>query len=72
MSKSASNRVICPKCGDDLGPKQKQSTLIGCRRCHIWVNNAGEIVKDPHKHFKQWMEQKGSKRKIKQQGGQAA
>ena len=68
-----SKRVICPVCGDDLGPAQPfMSTLTGCRRCRVWVNNAGEIVKDPHKHFKQWMEQKGSKRKIKQQGGQAA
>jgi len=68
-----SKRVICPVCGNDLGPRQPlKDTLTGCRRCHIWVNNAGEIVKDPHKHFKQWMEQKGSKRKVKQQGGQAA
>ncbi len=66
-------RVICPKCNADLGPRQKQSTLTGCRRCRVWVNNAGEIVKDPHEHFKQWKErQEGSKRKTKEQGRQAA
>jgi len=44
-----SKRVICPVCGDDLGPAQPfMSTLTGCRRCRVWVNNAGEIVKD---HF---------------------
>ncbi len=57
MSKSASNRVICPKCGNDLGPKQKQGTLTGCRKCRVWVNNVGEVV-DPHEYFKRWKEQK--------------
>jgi len=67
-------RVTCPKCGDDLGPAQPfMSTLTGCRRCRVWVNNAGELVKDPHEHFKQWKErQEGSKRKTKEQGRQAA
>jgi len=51
-------RVICPKCNADLGPRQKQSTLTGCRRCRVWVNNAGEIVKDPHEHFKAWQRHK--------------
>ena len=42
-----SKRVICPVCGDDLGPAQPfMSTLTGCRRCRVWVNNAGEIVKE--------------------------
>ena len=54
-----SKRVICPVCGDDLGPAQPfMSTLTGCRRCRVWVNNAGELVKDPHEYFKRWKEQK--------------
>jgi len=52
-----SKRVICPVCGDDLGPKQKQGTLTGCRKCRVWVNNVGEVV-DPHEYFKRWKEQK--------------
>ena len=51
-----SKRVICPVCGDDLGPRQTQSTLTGCRRCRVWVNGKGEVVKNPHKYFKQWKE----------------
>ena len=46
-------RVTCPKCGNDLGPKQKQGTLTGCRKCRVWVNNGGEVV-DPHEYFKRW------------------
>ncbi len=54
-----SKRVICPVCGDDLGPAQPfMSTLTGCRRCRVWVNNAGGIVKDPHEHFKAWQRHK--------------
>ncbi len=54
-----SKRVICPVCGDDLGPAQPfMSTLTGCRRCRVWVNNAGEVVKDPHEHFKAWQQRK--------------
>ena len=53
-----SKRIICPICGNDLGPKQKQSTLTGCRRCRVWVNNAGELVKDPNEHFKAWQQRK--------------
>ena len=36
-------RVVCPKCGADLGPVQPLiGTLTGCRKCHVWVNNAGD------------------------------
>ena len=52
-----SKRIICPICGNDLGPKQKQGTLTGCRKCRVWVNNVGEVV-DPHEYFKRWKEQK--------------
>ena len=60
-------RVICPKCGNDLGPVQPlQNTLTGCRKCHIWVNNAGEVV-DPHERFRQWQQQKEQLKHEKEQ-----
>lgn len=60
-------RVICPKCGDDLGPQQPlKGTLTGCRKCHIWVNNAGEVV-DPHERFRQWQQQKEQAKDKKKQ-----
>lgn len=54
-------RVTCPKCGDDLGPRQTHSTLTGCRRCRVWVDSKGEVVKNPHKYFKQWKERQAEK-----------
>lgn len=52
-------RIVCPVCGADLGPQQVfASTLTGCRRCHVWVNNAGEVVKNTYEHFKAWQQRK--------------
>ncbi len=62
-----SKRVTCPICGDDLGPRQPlQSTLTGCRRCRVWVNNAGEVV-DPHERFKAWQQHKEQLKHEKEQ-----
>lgn len=35
-------RIVCEKCGGDLGPKQPlPDTLTFCRTCHLWVGNDG-------------------------------
>jgi len=40
---SDDERIICPKCGRDLGPKQPlPHTLTLCKACHLWVNNEGK------------------------------
>ena len=52
-------RVVCPKCGADLGPVQPLiGTLTGCRRCHVWVNNTGEVVENAYERFRQWQRRK--------------
>ncbi len=57
-------RVTCPVCGADLGPVQPLiGTLTGCRKCRVWVNSEGEIVKDPHKHFQKWQRRKKQHKK---------
>jgi len=36
-------RIICPKCGRDLGPIQPlEHSLTKCLKCKIWVNNEGK------------------------------
>lgn len=36
-------RIICPKCGRDLGPIQPlEHSLTKCIKCKIWVNNEGK------------------------------
>jgi DNA-directed RNA polymerase subunit M/transcription elongation factor TFIIS len=60
-------RVICPKCGNDLGPVQPlQNTLTGCRKCRVWVSNTGEAV-DPHERFKAWQQHKEQLKHEKEQ-----
>jgi len=61
-------RVVCPRCGSDLGPVQPhKNTLTGCRRCHVWVTNQGEIVEDTYEHFKRWQLQKEQLKHKKEQ-----
>lgn len=68
MANDGDDRVICPKCGADLGPEQPlKGTLTGCRRCHLWVNNAGEVVKDTYGHFKAWQRRKEQLKHKKEQ-----
>jgi len=40
---SNDERIICPKCGRDLGPIQPlEHTLTLCKACRLWVNNGGK------------------------------
>ena len=68
MANDGDGRVICPKCGADLGPEQPlKGTLTGCRHCHLWITNKGEIVENPHEHFKQWQQRKERQKHKKEQ-----
>ncbi len=36
-------RIICERCGRDLGPTQPlPHTLAFCRHCGIWIDNEGK------------------------------
>jgi len=36
------DRITCPECGNDLGPRQPlPRTLTLCKRCNLWVDNQG-------------------------------
>ena len=36
-------RIICERCGRDLGPTQPlPHTLAFCRHCGVWVNSEGQ------------------------------
>ncbi|HQA36696.1 MAG TPA: hypothetical protein PKY47_04940 [Acetomicrobium sp.] len=42
MSKDG-ERIICPKCGSDLGPIQPlRHSLAKCLKCKLWVNNQSQ------------------------------